>query len=127
MFHRIESGKRFFILRKELGLTLKDFADLLGTSASYLSDIEKGKSKPSVDILSVIADKHSDHLHWLLLGKIEKEKELQVKESTIKYERTKEADLKIMQKQLQAIYQKQGKQLEIIQNLLSLFSPIREA
>ena len=122
MFHRIECGKRFFILRKELGLTLQGFAEVLGTSASYLSDIEKGKSKPSVDILSVIANDHGNRLHWLLAGKVSETKELKVMEKKVNYEPTKEADLKKMQKQLQDIYEKKGETLDIIQFLLSKFS-----
>ncbi len=125
MFHRIECGKRFFILRKELGLTLQCFADMLGTSASYLSDIEKGKSKPSVDILSVIAKNYGSQLHWLLAGKVGEKKEFKVMEKKVNYEPAKETDLKIMQKQLQDIYEKKGKTLEVIQFLLSKFSPVK--
>lgn len=49
-------GNKIRELRLEYDLTLKELAARAGISLSYLSDIEKGRSNPSVDTLQNIAD-----------------------------------------------------------------------
>ena len=42
----------FRLLRIAQDLSIKDFADLISVSPSYVSEIESGKKKPSFDMLS---------------------------------------------------------------------------
>jgi DNA-binding XRE family transcriptional regulator len=42
----LELGKRVKLIRKDLRISQKDFANKINISGSYLSEIESGKSKP---------------------------------------------------------------------------------
>lgn len=49
-------GERVRRRRKELGLTAKELARLVGVSASYISQLEHGKQdRPSLDVLGTLA------------------------------------------------------------------------
>jgi repressor LexA len=48
-------GAKIRNLREQYKLTLKEMADRVGISLSYLADMEKGRSNPSVDTLLSIA------------------------------------------------------------------------
>lgn len=49
-------GEKLKILRKRKGVTLKDLAVQLGfNSHSYVSELESGKKKPTVDVVLSIA------------------------------------------------------------------------
>lgn len=65
-----ESGvaERFREVRAKTNLSQKDFAESVGVSQSVVSDIERGAREPSRQILSVLAEKYSVDLNWLLLG-----------------------------------------------------------
>ncbi len=47
-------GKRIQKIRKSKGYTQQQFAELIGLSTNYLSDIERGKSSPRLDKLVTI-------------------------------------------------------------------------
>ena len=49
-------GRRLRALRTELGITLAQLGGMVGLSASYLSQIERNKTKPSLATLSSIAE-----------------------------------------------------------------------
>ena len=42
--------------RKKLGLTLKDVNELTGLSVSFLSEIERGKTNPSIETVQKLAN-----------------------------------------------------------------------
>jgi phage repressor protein C with HTH and peptisase S24 domain len=46
----------------------KEFAKMLGFSSSYLSEVESGKTKPSLELLMRISHITNYSLHWLLTG-----------------------------------------------------------
>jgi phage repressor protein C with HTH and peptisase S24 domain len=46
----------------------KEFAKILGFSPSYLSEVESGKTKPSLELLVNISQITNYSLHWLLTG-----------------------------------------------------------
>lgn len=48
-------GTRLKQLRKDADLTLKDLAERTGYAIGYLSDIEQGRTLPSLTALKVIA------------------------------------------------------------------------
>ena len=48
--------------------TQKEFAKILGFSSSYLSEVESGKTKPSLELLVIISQITNSSLHWLLTG-----------------------------------------------------------
>lgn len=62
-----EIGNRIRIARETAGLSRKDLADCIDTSASYAANIENGK-KPSLEALIVISKKCNVSLDWLIHG-----------------------------------------------------------
>ncbi len=53
----MEIGLTIRRLRKEKGIQQKDFAEICGISQTYLSQIEKGKKTPTIDMLGKISEK----------------------------------------------------------------------
>ncbi|NTU33226.1 helix-turn-helix transcriptional regulator [Brevibacillus sp. HB1.1] len=64
-------GGRIKHIRKFNKMIQTDFATLIGTVQGTLSEIEKGKLKPSVDTLYDIRKRFQIDLNWLVLGAIE--------------------------------------------------------
>ena len=52
----MELGERIRQRRKELGLSLRELADRVGLTASFLSQIERDLASPSLDSLRKISD-----------------------------------------------------------------------
>jgi transcriptional regulator with XRE-family HTH domain len=63
-----EIGGRFAFIRIKRGATHKEFADLLGISASNLSEIENHKHNPSFIPITRIIDQFNIDPMWLLFG-----------------------------------------------------------
>ncbi|TDE85063.1 helix-turn-helix domain-containing protein [Deinococcus sp. S9] len=55
-------------LRTERGLRLKDVAGVSGTSVPYLSDLERGRTNPSLETLQTLAAAYATTVHDLLEG-----------------------------------------------------------
>lgn len=49
-------GKNIRLLRKSAKVTLRSFAKKIAISPSFLSDVEREKSNPSIDMAERIAD-----------------------------------------------------------------------
>jgi transcriptional regulator with XRE-family HTH domain len=65
-------GEKLRALRKQGGLSLRDLATILEVSSySHLSEIESGKSKPSVDLLLKMADYFNVTTDQLLRDELE--------------------------------------------------------
>lgn len=58
-------GQRIKQLRKELGLSQRDFAEKIGVTASALSAYEKGLKNPSVNVAMTMANQFDISLDWL--------------------------------------------------------------
>ena len=55
-------------LRQERHLRLKDVADQAGISVPYLSDLERGRTNPSLDTLQTLAKAYGLTVHDVLQG-----------------------------------------------------------
>ena len=53
-------------LRSERGLRLKDVAETAGISVPYLSDLERGRTNPSLETLQTLAGAYDITVHDLL-------------------------------------------------------------
>ena len=49
----IDTGKRMAFMRKEAGISLRQFAKLCGVSAPYLSDLERGRRNWSEKLITM--------------------------------------------------------------------------
>lgn len=57
MFDLIEFGRLLQRIRKKRNMSQSEFAQLLGFTASYISRVERGKSKPSMQAIEQITKK----------------------------------------------------------------------
>jgi len=55
-------------LRSERGLRLKDVCDQASISVPYLSDLERGRTNPSLETLQILAGAYGITVHDLLEG-----------------------------------------------------------
>lgn len=62
----MDVGKRIRALRKSKGMTLEQLADKINLSISFLSDIENGRSNPSLDRLCDLAKALETRASFLL-------------------------------------------------------------
>lgn len=65
----INFGKRLRELRSHLDISQKEFAKRCGVTASFISELEKGKTKPSFDLLIKFCGLFDVSPNWLILGK----------------------------------------------------------
>lgn len=61
-------AERFKYLRNMARLSQSEFAQIIQLSQGRLSDIERGKNKPSADTLVAVADFFNISAAWLLQG-----------------------------------------------------------
>lgn len=60
---------RIKIIRQELKLTQKELAEIIGIKWYQIKDIETGKTKPSIDIISSMCEHFAIDPIWILTGK----------------------------------------------------------
>lgn len=68
-FSTKEIGGRLRTIRKDLGNTLEEMAQITGLSKSGISDMEKGLKKPSSVYMSELYIKFGVNINWVLTGK----------------------------------------------------------
>ncbi len=62
-------GERFFSLREESGLNMREFGISLEVSSGYINDIEKGsKTNVSKKVIKLASYKYKVNYKWLLTG-----------------------------------------------------------
>lgn len=61
-------SERLKVLRKRHGLKLREISELTGLSVSYISDIERGRTMPSVETCGKLAEVYGVSLSNLFRG-----------------------------------------------------------
>ena len=61
-------GQRIRVERERCGMTREAFAEQLGLSASFVADLERGKSAPSAETLISLSDVLEMSTDMILLG-----------------------------------------------------------
>lgn len=64
----VKLGSELRRLRKSRRLTLANVGEETGLSVSFLSDVERGRTKPSLDTLEKLADFYGVSVSEILLG-----------------------------------------------------------
>lgn len=67
-------GRNIKCLRRVCGLSQKEFADILHTTQSRISDYETGKRLPPAELLISLAEEYQVSYDWLFTGEINPEK-----------------------------------------------------
>lgn len=80
-----EINKRVKQVRERAGLPQKIFAEEIGISRSFLSEIEAGKVKPSIETLIGIVSRFQIDAQWLLVGGARERPESVAAESSSRY------------------------------------------
>lgn len=62
------SGERVTLFRKDKKLSQQELADAIGVSRGYIGDIERNRSEPSSNFLTLLASKLNISVDWLLTG-----------------------------------------------------------
>ncbi|MEI6707890.1 MAG: helix-turn-helix transcriptional regulator [Methylococcales bacterium] len=62
------SGDRVSLFRKDKKLSQQELADAIGVSRGYIGDIERNRSEPSSNFLTLLASKLNVSVDWLLTG-----------------------------------------------------------
>ena len=62
------SGNRLKKIRQSLGLSQQDIASLIGTSKSYISQVEKDQCKFSIESLVKLLLNYGININYLLAG-----------------------------------------------------------
>jgi transcriptional regulator with XRE-family HTH domain len=68
-------GSRIAKLRKEYGYTMREFGKLCNLSHSYINDIEKDRTSPSLEALKTIAQNLNTTVSFLLGEEINSERQ----------------------------------------------------
>lgn len=68
-FDATEFAKRLSTLRKAQGMTQEEMAEALNISLEHLSKMERGKRKPSIDLIIAMACYFHVSTDYLLMGK----------------------------------------------------------
>ncbi|WP_318036142.1 helix-turn-helix domain-containing protein [Halobacillus salinarum] len=63
-------GQTIFTYRKRTGMTIREFSDYAGISTSLISQIERGKGNPSLNVLELIASALNVPLFTLFVNEI---------------------------------------------------------
>ncbi|MEB1806017.1 MAG: helix-turn-helix domain-containing protein [Bacillaceae bacterium] len=61
-------GERIKELRKSVDLSQKEFSKKIGISQGSLSDIEKGRNKPSIETFIAISNQFNVTIDWIIKG-----------------------------------------------------------
>lgn len=93
----MQPGKRIKEFRLEKGLTQKELADAIKYSDAYLSEIERGVSKPSRDFLIKLTEVYGISTDYVLHGSEDEQKKyLLVKEPEFPYQIVPTATKKLL-------------------------------
>ena len=68
-YDAIALGRRIAALRKNMNCSQMEFSEMLFVNRGYLSQIEIGHRKPSLELIVDIADLTGADMNYLVLGK----------------------------------------------------------
>lgn len=68
----VTMGERIKTLRKSIDISQREFSKRINISQGSLSDIEKGRNKPSIETLISISTMFNVSLDWLINGELNK-------------------------------------------------------
>ncbi|MEY9980210.1 helix-turn-helix domain-containing protein [Lysinibacillus sp. RC79] len=113
-------NERIKDLRKSLNLNQATFANSIGISQAALSDLEKGKSKPSIETLIAISEHFNVSIDWIVKGEkyedISKQKEL-----PISYRKLNSTIMRILLEEKDTLTEELNIPLQEIHVYLSIF------
>lgn len=100
-------GKRIQSARKSKNLTQEYLAEKMGVSSNYISNIERSRSKPSIDTLVDICNVLEVTADYVLLDSVYASKEMMVDEIAEKLKKCSDKNIRIISSIISTILQEQ--------------------
>ena len=99
----IAAGKQIQLLRQRHNLTQKELAEIINSSQNYLSDVETGKKRPSLDYYITIANYFKVSLDQLFADELSMKKNIIIDSVVLKMGYMSEKEQKLVLEMVESI------------------------
>lgn len=90
------AGRQIRLLRNQHDITQKDFAEKINSSQNYLSDVETGKKRPSLDYYITIANFFKVSLDYIFQDSLDMKKNVIIDNVILKMSYMNDEDQKFV-------------------------------
>lgn len=97
------AGKQIQLLRQRHNLTQKELAEIINSSQNYLSDVETGKKRPSLDYYITIANYFKVSLDQLFADELSMKKNIIIDSVVLKMGYMSEKEQKLVLEMVESI------------------------
>ena len=97
------AGKQIQLLRQRHNLTQKELAEIINSSQNYLSDVETGKKRPSLDYYITIANYFKVSLDHLFADELNMKKNIIIDSVVLKMGYMSEKEQKLVLEMVESI------------------------
>ena len=97
------AGKQIQLLRQRHNLTQKELAEIINSSQNYLSDVETGKKRPSLDYYITIANYFKVSLDQLFADELNMKKNIIIDSVILKMGYMSEKEQKLVLEMVESI------------------------
>ena len=106
-------GRQIRLLRNQHDITQKDFAEKINSSQNYLSDVETGKKRPSLDYYITIANFFKVSLDYIFQDSLDMKKNVIIDNVILKMSYMNDEDQKFVLRLIESLEEyKQSKNKE---------------
>lgn len=107
------AGRQIRLLRNQHDITQKDFAEKINSSQNYLSDVETGKKRPSLDYYITIANFFKVSLDYIFQDSLDMKKNVIIDNVILKMSYMNDEDQKFVLRLIESLEEyKQSKNKE---------------
>lgn len=97
------AGRQIRLLRNQHDLTQKDFAEKINSSQNYLSDVETGKKRPSLDYYITIANFFKVSLDYIFQDSLDMKKNVIIDNVILKMSYMNDEDQKFVLRLIESL------------------------
>lgn len=97
------AGKQIQLLRQRHNLTQKELAEIINSSQNYLSDVETGKKRPSLDYYITIANYFKVSLDQLFADELKMKKNIIIDSVVLKMGYMSDKEQKLVLEMVESI------------------------
>ena len=97
------AGRQIRLLRNQHDITQKDFAEKINSSQNYLSDVETGKKRPSLDYYITIANFFKVSLDYIFQDSLDMKKNVIIDNVILKMSYMDDEEQKLALKLIESV------------------------
>ena len=97
------AGRQIRLLRNQHDITQKDFAEKINSSQNYLSDLETGKKRPSLDYYITIANFFKVSLDYIFQDSLDMKKNVIIDNVILKMSYMNDEDQKFVLRLIESL------------------------